>query len=340
MGIPKLNKWLLENCSPHSIEKKHLSVFQDKRIAVDISIYLYRFLIDGRFMENLYLFLAILRYYCIRPIFIFDGKAPAEKRETIKKRNKEKQDANTQYAILEKQFADSQNENEKRELQYKMAALKKKMVRVTWAQIDAAIELIVAFGFEYYLAPHEADQLCVHLAVTKEVCAILSDDMDLLISGVPYILRNLNMTTHESTLYDTHAILVDIKMTLTDFRETIVLSGTDYTLKEQPVFTIKKCFDFYKEYKLQQSASSSTLSFYEWLGQKGIIEPNEYKRVCMLFDTIHCSQELTEFIDTNRKKRPRLSLTNIQNIMRQHKFIFSGGETPSTSTLFSATLIP
>ena len=319
MGIPKLNKWLLDKCSPYSIQKKRLDEFQDKRVAIDISIYLYKFLMDDKFMENLYLFLAILRYNCIEPVIIFDGKAPAEKRATIQRRKSEKQEAQSQFTTIEQQLLEEKDENIRKTLLIRQAALKKRMVRVTWTHIDAAIELIQAFGFEYYLAPCEADQLCVHLAVTGNVYAVLSDDMDLIISGVPRIMRALNMTTHEIFLYDTNAILVDVHMTLDDFRNTIVLSGTDYEMKTANTnFSIKRCFELYEEYK-----ESGMNSFHSWLGEKGIVEPSEFQHICSMFDSGSSFDELTEFLKKNEATtRPKMNIINIQNIMKQHKFIF------------------
>jgi len=319
MGIPKLNKWLLQNCSPQSIQKKGLLEFQYKRVAIDISIYLYKFLIDDKFMENLYLFLVILRYNCINPVIIFDGKAPPEKRATIQHRKLEKQEAHNEYMIIEQQLSQEKDENIKKSLLIKMAILKKRMVRVTWAHIDAAIELIKAFGFEYYLAPCEADQLCIHLAVSNDVYAVLSDDMDLIISGVPRIIRAFNMTTQEVYLYDTQSILVDIKMTQDDFRNTIVLSGTDYEMKTyHPNFTIKKCFELYREYK-----ESCHESFHLWLGEKNIVEPSEFIHICSLFNSNLLQEILTEFIKKNRPTIPlKMSISAIQKIMKQHNFIF------------------
>jgi flap endonuclease-1 len=320
MGIPKLNKWLLEHCSPTSIKKIKLSEFQDKRIAVDISIYLYKFLTDDRFMEHLYLFLSTFRYYCIQPVFVFDGKAPAEKRATIQKRNKEKQEAKNQYELVEQQLLEITDDKTRKNLENEMVSLKRKMVRITWTHIDSAIELIQAFGFEYYLAPAEADQLCVHLALTGDVFAILSDDMDLLISGAPRIMRTLNISTHELFLYDTDAILIDIKMTLQHFRETIVLSGTDYDLEaRQTGYNIKKCFDLFNEYK----NSGLIISFYQWLGDKGIINPEDFQHICSLFDNQNCFIELNEFLQKNKPSIPlRIDIQAIKTIMRKHKFIF------------------
>ena len=318
MGIPKLNKWLLDKCSPASIQKQHLIDLQDKCIAIDISIYLYRFLVEGHFMEQLYLFLSTLRYYCIRPIIVFDGKAPAEKRATIQRRKTEKQDAKTQYLVLEEQLTHTEDILLRQELQKKMAALKKRMVRITWAYIDASIDLIKAFGFEYYLAPHEADELCVHLALTGDVYAILSDDMDLLLSGVPRLLRGFHISTHEVILYDTSAILVDMNMTLSDFRATVALSGTDYELNTpRPNMAIKRCFELYEEYRVENNGET----LIDWLGHKGIIDPVEYRHICSMFE--HKS-ELADFVNKNKPIPCKMRLAEIRAIMRPHKFIFPG----------------
>jgi 5'-3' exonuclease len=316
MGIPKLNKWLLDKCSTDSIQKRHLNDLQDKRIAVDMSIYLYRFLVDGHFMEQLYLFLATLRYYCIRPVIVFDGKAPVEKKATIQRRRKEKQDAKTQYEILENQLAHTTDLLLRQDIQKKMASLKKRMVRITWAYIDTAIELIQAFGFEYYLAPQEADQLCVHLALCGDVYAILSDDMDLLLSGAPRILRGFHISTHEITLYDSAAILADMGMTLPDFRATVALSGTDYELTTpRPNMALKRCFELYHEYR-----EESHKDFIDWLGHKEIIEPVEYRHICGMFD--HQTNTLAEFVEKNKPTIRKMNLAEIRDLMRPHKFIF------------------
>lgn len=319
MGIPKLNRWLLEKCSPNSIKKKRLSEFEDRKIAVDISIYLYRFMMDDRFHENLYLFLAIFKYYCIQPIFVFDGKAPVEKKDLLQRRKKDKQEASTEFCLLENQLNTTDDEAKKKELQEKMTSLKKRMIKLTWTHIDATIELLVAFGFEYYLAPHEADELCVHLAVTNKVYAVLSDDMDLLISGVPRILRSMNMMSHEIILYDTSEILRDINMTLNDFRQTVVLSGTDYDIQRQG-FPIKRCFELFTEYK-STHIQGLHQTFSEWLGQKGFIDPVNFQHTCSLFDTSANVNELDDFIRQNRVIT-KMNLTAIKTIMRQHKFIF------------------
>ena len=65
MGIPKLNRYLLNTCSSDSIKKKHLSSFSGKIVAVDASIYMYKFTGYNALVENMYLLVNTFKYYKI-----------------------------------------------------------------------------------------------------------------------------------------------------------------------------------------------------------------------------------------------------------------------------------
>ena len=60
MGIPKLNKLLLEKCENTELIKKiNLHELSGKTIAIDTSIYLYKFSAQERLIENFYLLIAL-----------------------------------------------------------------------------------------------------------------------------------------------------------------------------------------------------------------------------------------------------------------------------------------
>jgi 5'-3' exonuclease len=181
-------------------------------------------------------------YICFYPslnitvlfLYLFSTvKPPAEKTALLKRRYCEKREAQTEYAQLESVLQTLSDPAEIDELMQKMNSLKKRMLRVTYYHIDQVIELIKAFGFEYYFAPQEADQLCAYLTITKNTYAVLSDDMDLLVAGCPFVIRNMSLANHDAILYDTSLILNDLQITLPEFREIIVLSGTDYEITTQ-----------------------------------------------------------------------------------------------------------
>lgn len=317
MGIPKLNNLLLDKCSQKSINKIHLESLFKKKIAVDISIYLYRFLGDDNFMEHVYLFLSLFKYYCIEPIFIFDGKPPVEKTATIQKRNIEKQTAKQEYIELEGLLKVETKPYEKREIEKRMESLKKKMIRVKWEHIDKAIELIQAFGFSYYLAPHEADQLCVHLSKIGRVYAVMSDDMDMIISGCSHVIRNLNMSTHEVMMYNNDEILQDLNISLENFRQIVILSGTDYHTDRSQSISIKRAFELYKEY--QSTDQSNTL--YEWLLSYDVI-PDNFIDIYNLFESDNYQDTLNTFLEAAPPSSKKMSVSTIKSIMCPYRFIF------------------
>ena len=99
MGPRKLNQFFRSK-QPDGIREIGLSEFSGKTIVVDASIYLYRFNTNNELIENLYIMISILRQNNITPIFIFDGKPPPEKYESLNIRRKERDDAEKMYEML------------------------------------------------------------------------------------------------------------------------------------------------------------------------------------------------------------------------------------------------
>jgi DNA excision repair protein ERCC-5 len=113
MGIKHLNRFIATRCDNTAIRKIHLSELSGKKIAIDASIYLYRFMSDDRLIEQFYLMLSIFRHYNIIPIFVFDGAAPQEKQELLKERREIKQRAEEKYNELEVQLHAIENDADK-----------------------------------------------------------------------------------------------------------------------------------------------------------------------------------------------------------------------------------
>jgi flap endonuclease-1 len=324
MGIPKLNKLLLERC-PNAIEKIHLETLLNKKIAVDISIYLYKFIVDGDYMEHLYLFLSVFKYYCIVPIFVFDGKPPPEKSALLKRRYCEKQEAHREYKSLEQQLNEISDPKKLDELEKTMNSLKKKMVRITSDHINKAVELIKAFGFEHHFAPNEADQLCVYLTTIGITYATLSDDMDMIVSGCSIVLRNLSLMNHEVSLYNTQQIVDDLGLSLDEFRDIVVLSGTDYEISSNATnnttntnISVRKAFEYFRKYKESQCQND----FYTWLSETGVIDNVDLYKISELMNINTYVNILEEFIKTHMYEKPKFSVSMIKTIMKQYKFIF------------------
>lgn len=309
-------------CSKSSIQKISFEMLKNKTIVIDISIYLYKFMSYGIFMENLYTLLSIFKYYLITPIFIFDGKPPPEKWALLKKRHWEKKDAEARYLEL-KNSVTSQDVSFN-QIQYEMEELRKKMIRVKVEDIRKVKELMDAFGLLYYDAPGEADQLCAYLVNVGIAWACLSDDMDMFLYGCSRVLRNLSLMNHSVMIYDTPKILSDLKLSYEDFLEIAILCGTDYNDGYNSLYNT---IALHNEYKNQDSiiADTEKPGFYDWFIQKSQSEKTlNFKRICNIFDLTTPDDSLVCFSDSFKVdiSEKQVNLSKIKDIMRAYGFIF------------------
>ena len=282
MGIRYLNRFLKENASS-SIKICNLTELSGKKIAIDISIYMYKFASDNTLIENIYLMLSIFRYYNIIPIFVFDGKPPPEKRELLQKRKEDKLEAEQEYNRLKNllEINKDMDDYNKQEIIYSMDMLKKKNVSINNNNIEIIKDLIRAYGFTYYDAPGEADELCAMLTIKNKVWGCLSEDMDMFVYGCSHVIRYLSLLNHTVVVYDVKGILNNLGITQKELREICVISGTDYNLKsDDSRNTFNNTLKHFKKYH----KSKSTLSFYEWLNENYENYIKDYKLLTRIYD--------------------------------------------------------
>ena len=269
MGIRMLNKFLQDKCK-NSITRINLSDLAGKKIAVDISIYLYKFLSENALLENLYLMISIFREHDITPIFVFDGKPPVEKNDTIASRKKTKTTAREEYyrlkQILETIESDADAiatdddgviENSSTptptpttivefdedttihipsttaDIRTMMEKLKKKFVILKHEHIQNAKMLLQAYGMTYIESPGEADMLCAKLVSKNMVYACLSEDTDMFVYGCKRVLRYLSLSSWSAILYDFQEIINTLDMTTYEFRQLCIMFGCDYLPKKE-----------------------------------------------------------------------------------------------------------
>ena len=304
MGIRMLNKFLQDKCKT-SISLVNLSELSGKKIAVDISIYLYKFLGDNALLENLYLMISIFRENNIIPIFVFDGKPPAEKNDTIAFRKKTKMNARDEYYRLKQILDDIESDvavsdcesandggggggseettvhtlSNSADIRTMMDKLKKKFVILKSDHIQNAKTLLQAYGMTYIESPGEADMLCAKLVSKNIVYACLSEDTDMFVYGCSRVLRYLSLTTSTVILYDFQEIIKTLDMTTYEFRQLCIIYGCDYlpknenqNYKNMTIFNSYKMFKQYKDYLKNMNENNENTSehspepdFYKWL---------------------------------------------------------------------------
>jgi 5'-3' exonuclease len=288
MGIRMLNKFLQDKCKS-SISRINLSELSGKKVAVDISIYLYKFLSDNVLLENLYLMISIFREHNIIPIFVFDGKPPVEKNDTIAFRKKTKRNAREEYYRLKQILDDIESDtgagagaisdagvvsdsdsnsntivefdeettisipSKSVDIRLMMDKLKKKFVILKSDHIQNAKTLLQAYGMTYIESPGEADMLCAKLVSKNIVYACLSEDTDMFVYGCSRVLRYLSLTSSTAILYDFQEIIKTLDMTTYEFRQLCIMYGCDYLPKNEKQnyknMTIFNSYKMFKSYK-------------------------------------------------------------------------------------------
>lgn len=324
MGIRYLNKFLRNECSD-IIKVIHMNELYGKKIAVDISIYMYKFASENKLIENIYLMLTIFRYYNIIPIFIFDGKPPAEKNIVLKERKESKREAEKEYNALKEKIDNdcSITEFDKQDMIAEMDSLKKQFIYITKDMISQVKHLIRSYGVTYVDAPNEADELCSYLMLKNKVYACLSEDMDMFVYGCKRILRYFSLLNHTAIIYDMDNILKKLNITHDELREICVLSGTDYNKineNQMHLFKILKLFKKYNEIK----HSNPNLKFYVWLleNTKYINNYSDLIKINNMFDLLANEKQNLKLFDSLKIMNRQIIFKDIKEILKNDGFIF------------------
>ena len=240
MGIKDLNGFLKENV-PDAINAKHFNELSGRRVAIDTSIYFYKFLYkNDRFLESFFNQIAHLRQYNITPIYVFDGRPPVEKMEEINVRKARKQVIKNDIETI-KQELDKLKNNESQEISsdekkkqmmvinFKLAKAKKKLIYVTPDNIKELKYMLDLMNIKYIQANGEADSVCSKLNSNGIVDMVLSDDMDLLVTGTKVLLRDYCLGNNKITMYTTETILNNLNLNYNQWVDFCILCGCDYS---------------------------------------------------------------------------------------------------------------
>ena len=320
MGVKNLNKFIREKCGNDSIKCISMSELSGKKIAIDISIYIYKFVGDDSLIENMYLMLSIFRYYNIIPIFVFDGKPPTEKKELLLKRMYNKKEAENEYNDLKNILFKNENmdELEKQEIISTMDILKKQFVYIHKEQIKIVKDLITSYGMVYYDSEGEADEICAMLVFKKKVWACLSEDMDMFVYGCTRVLRYFSLLNHTVVLYNTRKILEDLGINQKEFREICILSGTDYNIhKKNEKINLYDVLKVFKKYH----KSKENIGFYQWLINNNndiIYDYDSLMKIYKIFDLSNKDDNIEEIKITYES----IDKINMQKILEQDGFVF------------------
>lgn len=242
MGIKGLPKLIKDYDNPNDCAMKSVKFdkFKGITVSVDASLLIYQTVValrsSGKDMKNekgeltshlqglFYKVLIFLQNGMI-PIFVFDGKAPDIKSNTINKRKLIKKLANEKLESLN----DSEDEEYIKTF--------KKTFKLTKENIQEAQILLDLMGIPYIIAPGEADDVCAWLAARHDnngkryVKGVCSDDSDMLALGASYLFKDMlkfMSKNKEVKVIDLKKTLVNLNLKMSQFVDLCVLLGCDY----------------------------------------------------------------------------------------------------------------
>lgn len=309
----------MEKCKKPNIRKTHLSELSGKTIAIDTSIYLYKFMADNTLTEHFYLMISLFRNYNIVPIFVFDGKPPKEKRELLLKRRKQRKESEEQYNKLKEEYdALNDSSDEKVELRKELDLLKRESTSISYDNLATTKALITAYGAKYEQAEGEADVLCVQLVKLGKAWGCMSDDMDMFVYGCNRVFRHFSLVKHNIIAYDFSAILDDLGMDIQTFREIAVLSGTDYNCDGQT--SLGEMFELYEKYK----QSVETTGFYNWVLHNSdfIADYSIMVSIVKMFDIANYTDNLDILENIEQVSFGEINMPALQAILEKDGFVF------------------
>jgi len=229
MGIKDLNVFIRSNV-PHAINERELFFFKGKKVAIDTSIFMYKFLYkNDNFLEGFFQQIYKLLINGITPIYVFDGRPSVHKYDVVKQRkNKKEINFKKRQILLEKYYTVLDKDAKlARELWFEINKLKKKVININKFHINKLKEMLDLLRIHYVHPDGEADSYCSKLCKDGIVDMCLSDDMDLLAGGSAILLRNFNSNTVLE--YDLKLILKELNITYDQWVDLCILFGCDYT---------------------------------------------------------------------------------------------------------------
>lgn len=328
MGIRYLNKYITRKCS-RDIREISICELRGNKVAIDASIYMYRYKSEECLIDGMYQMAMLLRRTGIVPVFVFDGKPPREKMPLLKQRRDEKKIAEKEMFAMQEKY-----EQDNEEVRYRdLMECKRKCVRLRRSEIESVKRLLVICGITCYQAEGEADELCARLVIKKRVWACMSEDMDMFVYGCPRVLRSFHLMRGTCLLYDTNAILKSLDLTISEFREICVVSGSDYNASPKDRLTLYQAIDSFETFKndtrrqsrLEQSNVHRNMNvpgnFYEWLDRRGVYKSNVYQLYAadIVFDT--SSTSLTKY-DANPIANKEINQDELKRFLWDYDFVF------------------
>lgn len=213
MGIKNLMKLVNQT---NAIKKTKITNYKNKTVGIDTNLLLYKQVYAIRknghdildknnnkitHIHTMKQKLDAFKKYNITPIFVFDGLQPKLKQDTITKRE-----------LLAKKY-------------YRFN------FKITTTEINDVKQLINSYNYQIIQQNEEADITLARLAKTHKIDYVISDDMDIILFGAPYVILLKDFTVNTKlfiTEINTRKLLDNLIITRRELIDIGIMLGCDY----------------------------------------------------------------------------------------------------------------
>jgi flap endonuclease-1 len=195
--------------------------------------------------------------YGIVPVYVFDGKSPADKKQTKDKRQSRKQSLRDDIHALKTEL---QGQDRILVSGKKVVELKKLMKRDIWfssEELGQIKQLIADIGIPIVQCIEEGEKLCSALAIHGVVDAVYSTDMDTMAYGAPMVVtsfrgrgldeRGVDMPTFRTI--ERVNVLKVLDLTSEEFLDFCIMCGCDYN-NNMPNIAIGNSYKLIKSFRM------------------------------------------------------------------------------------------
>ncbi len=274
MGVKGLKQFLRKS-APDAFMKFPLSYFRGKRIAIDISCLMYKYMsvCQGKEIDTTNIifhdldkssifnnWLSMFIQQClnfvesgITPIYVFDGKPIGEKSEEIQRRGevRESKISEIRYELQkirisdEGEFTPSQLKDVLEKSDSHISSLMKQVIDLPLSEKMKLKYVFDTIGIPTIQSKYDAEKTCSMMAIDGLVDAVYSADTDTLVYGAPVMIYEVKKESYNEVYCDVCSIifypyvLASLELTKEQFVDVCILCGTDYNKNIRGIGPVK-----------------------------------------------------------------------------------------------------
>lgn len=338
MGIKGLSEFLKKK-HPTVYKKSHLKEFAFKKIAIDVSLYLYKFKVTNPdyWLSPFIHLIRILRKNDVHCIFIYDGQAPIEKDKERQKRRKQRMDNSDSIKTLKnnlqtykqtgtitpllQELSDKLQQNrplllptsELRidRIEQEIQRRQNQVVYLTPSDIQLTKELFKILCIPFLQAIGEAETLASRMCNAGLVDAVMSEDTDVLVYGTKTMISKIDLLSGDIVVVDNNDLLEELLFNHNEFRDFCIMCGTDYNLNI-PRVGPNKSYNLIRTYSsIDHLPYNFDCSILNHIKTRELFNPHLQQ---IVEDVPFCGKpNLSEFLEFTKKKRIFVDTKQLRN---------------------------